>query len=412
MQSSKLEKSGVVAAGLLWMAGTLFAAGCESQPDSGDGMAGSGSRAASSGASGQTPAEIVAAKRSPLDEQYVIGPTAADRLGYRVMWDISPRLNDVVELARLDGDSLFLVDADNSVTRLMRSNGAQTWLRPIGTLTDSVLGVNRASFNGVDVILALTQGDVHVFETGNGVQRDRQPLDRTANTAAILFGPALIYGSLNGQLVWHHYELSSYMGGTTLHGAVSAPPALLGDVVVGVSDQGHVLAVEAGNHMRMWSKMARSQIVAAPALNQEAVYVASLDQHLRCYNINNGQVMWDHLHSGPLTQPPVLIADKLLLQTPDMGLVCYEALPYADLDGNILWNNEEAKGTVIGRHRGRLFAWDARSHTFEVLDEGSGGVIDRVQLPKAEKVLVSEFDSGEIYVIAENGQTTKIVPRQ
>jgi len=410
MQSSTLEKTGVVAGGLLWMAGFLFAAtGCESQPDNGEAMSSSDSRSAGSGRSA---ADIVAAKRSPLDEQYVIGPTAADRIGYRVIWDVPPRLNDVVEVARLHGDSLFLVDADNSITRIMRSNGTQTWLRPIGSMTDNVLGVVRSTMYGADVVMALTEGDLHIFETGNGVQRTRQPLSRVANTDAILFGPAIIYGSLNGQLVWHHYELGSYMGGTTLYGAVSAAPGLFDDVVVGVSNQGHVLAVEADSRVRIWDKMARAEIIAPPALSDEAVYVSSLDQHIRCYDIDNGQVLWDHLHSGPLTQPPVLIADKVLLQTPDMGLVCYEALPYGDLDGNILWNSEEAKGTIIGRHRGQLIAWDARSHTLEILDEQAGGLIDRIQLPKAEHVLISDFDSGEIYGIAASGQTTKIVPRQ
>jgi outer membrane protein assembly factor BamB len=412
MQRMTLEKVGFVAAGLFAVGAALAStSGCASSEQADQGSSGSAG-AVDSPSGGRSAADIVASKRSALDEQYVMGPSAADRFGYRVAWDITPRLNDTAELGTLQGDSLFIVDADNSITRLLRSNGTQTWVRPIGSRIDSVLGVQRASIDGQDVVMALTEGDLHVFETGNGVQRDRQSLSRVASTSGILFGPALIYGSLNGQIVWHHYELNSYMGGNSLYGAVSADPVSIDDVIVCVSDQGHVLAVDAGSRVRIWDKMARAQIVAEPAISQSAVYVASIDQHIRCYDINNGQVLWDHLHSGPLTQPPVLIADKLLLQTPDLGLVCFEALPYGDLDGNILWSTSEAKGTVIGRHRGQLIAWDGRSHTLEIIDEQGGGIVDRIPLPKAEHVLISEFESGEIYAIATEGRVTKVVPRQ
>ncbi len=417
MHATMLEKNGRSIVGLTWLAAALTAAaGCDSQPqaDSGDGAANSSSPGAvdSSPQGQRTPAEIVAEKRSTLDEQYVVGPTAADVFGYRVVWDTTPRLQDVVTLATLQGDSLLLVDAENTLTRLMRDNGRQTWDRPVGSVNDHVLGLSRSTINGFDVVMALTEGDLHVFEAGNGVQTDRQSLSRVANTAGALFGPALIYGSLNGQLIWHHFELKSYMGGTSLYGAISATPMIQGDVLVGVTQNGNVMAVDAGSRVRLWDKMARDAIAAPPAVSDDAVWVSSLDQHIRCYNINNGQVMWDHLHSGPLSQPPILIGDKILLQTPDMGLVCYEALPYGDLDGNILWSTEDAKGTLFGRHRGRLLAWDQASHHLEIIDEQGGSLIDRISLPKMERLIISDFESGDIYCIAANGQTTKIVPRQ
>jgi len=359
----------------------------------------------------RTPEERIEQMQSALDRRYVVGPTAADQIGYRVMWNVTTPSAGTITNARIAGDSLFTVNEDNSLTRVIRETGATPWSWPVAGRTDDVLGVRRAMMNGQDLILVITEGDLHVFNTGNGVQVDRQKLSRVAATAPTLYGDLVIYGSLNGEIVWHHFGLGTYVRGYALRGAVTVAPKLFGGAVFAVTDRGHVMAIDAGSASQYWSRYAREGIVAEPAVTRDAVYVASLDQYIRCYRYQTGEVLWSRLHAGPLREPPVIIGDQLYLQTPDQGLVCYEALPFNDLDGNVLWTSQEVSGTIIGRHQGNLLAWDAEARVLTLVDEKGGFVVRSIPMPKVQKLVISAFDSGELFAIGDGGEITRLVPR-
>lgn len=394
--------------------GCLTAAGLTGCNDSSKTTSGGGGSVAGGSTVHATSLDKFDQMRSDLDQRYVLGPTAADSFGYRVSWNIDPvaKRDSGPKIAVLEGDSLFVVDEANYLSRILRATGTRSWSWPVGDVTDTVLGVNRGTALGRDVILVTTEGDVHLFDSSNGVQLDRHPLSRVAATSPVLFGPALIYGSIGGQLVWHHFESNSYIGGYTLHGGIRVPPVISGDLVVGVSDQGHVIVLDARTRVQLWSRMAREAIVVPPAVGPTAIFVASLDQYIRCYDLGTGEVVWSALHAEPLREAPILIGDRLFLHTEDKGLCCYEAIPVADLDGNLIWNNPAIHGTVIGRHRGALMTWNSRNRVLTLLDETSGTELKSVNLPKVRHLVVSDFENGELFAVGDSGSITKAVPRQ
>lgn len=389
----------------------LAVAGCNDSSKTTSGSGGSVSAGSSGSASTTDKFEQM---RGELDRRYVLGPTLADSLGYRVAWNVDPvaRRESGPRSAVLEGDSLFVVDEANYLTRILRSTGTRSWSWPVGDVSDTVLGVCRGVAQGRDVVLAVTEGDVHIFDASNGVQIGRHVLSRVAGTPPVLFGPSIIYGSIGGQLVWHHYESNSYIGGYTLQGGIRVPPTLSDTIVVAVSDRGHIMVLDARTRTQLWSRMAREAIVAPPAVGPTAVFVASLDQYIRCYDLGTGEVVWSTLHAEPLRESPVLIGDRLYLHTEDKGLCCYEAIPVADLDGNLLWSNPSIHGTVIGRHRGALMTWHGRDRVLTLLDEKSGTVLNTISMPKVRHLVVSAFDGGDLFAVGDSGSVTKAVPRQ
>jgi len=387
-----------------------LAAGCASSGSQSTGASGSSSGQSSSttSASGSGGGDVTAA----LDEAYVVGPTPARALGYRISWNADPGGGEAKSIA-LQGDSIFFVDSRNNLVRVLRESGNRVWSQPVGGSIDRVLGIVRATRGELDIVMALTEGDLHVFETGNGVQIDRQRLNqRVAATAPVKYGDMIIYGSLNGQVVWHHYNLNSFVRGSTLLGAISAPLILSGNVLVAVTDQGEVGALEAGGRGLVWRQTTRDPIVAAPAISGEAVYIAGRDQFIRCFDVRTGAEYWKHLHSEPLEESPVVIGDHVYVQTGDLGLCCYEALPYEDLDGNLKWSTHEAPGTVIGRRGPNLITWDDSARVVALIAEQSGELVDSVPVPSARTLLLDRFDNGDLYAIGDDGRMTRLVPQR
>jgi outer membrane protein assembly factor BamB len=394
------------------------AAGCnDSNRTSSSGSTSSGSGGGSTSTAsggGSTSNRTIEEMRSSLDAEYTIGPTAADQLGYRVAWNATclPGGNSRLAGVNLAGDSLYLTNTNNLLSRVSTANGATLWSWPVANVGDSVLGVARSIRDGVDWTLVLTEGDIHVFETGTGNQVSRHRLHRVASTAPVVYFDDIVYGSVNGTVVWHQFVHNAYLRGNSVVGSVSADPVMVGDSVLIVSSAGRVALIDLRNGAKRWEQSAREAIVAAPGVSDEAVYVASRDQYLYCFDLRTGERLWRRLHSQPLTEPPVVIGDHVFAQTPDLGLACYDALPVGDLDGNVVWNTSDVTGTVIGRRGARLLTWDDASRRVYVVDQATGDVTSVVDLPRVRSLLVSAFDEGELFAVSDEGVVTRLVPRR
>ena len=71
---------------------------------------------------------------------------------------------------------------------------------------------------------------IHVVSYASGAAESRQRVERTLYTPGTLFGPYLIYGSRDGQVIWHQYEVGYPWRGNSLPGSVSAEPLIVGDL--------------------------------------------------------------------------------------------------------------------------------------------------------------------------------------
>ena len=107
----------------------------------------------------------------------------------------------------------------------------------------------------------------------------------------------------------------------------------------------------------------------------------------------------------------VLIGDRVYQQVPSQGLVCLEAQPYDSPGGVVIWETADARGNVITRTRRNLLTWDNASKQLMVIDPRLGAVIDTLDMPQVQELLLTDVDNGDLYATGHDGRLTRLVPR-
>lgn len=371
---------------------------------------------ASSSSGSTTPVSMSMSQQlaADLDARFTVGPTAAERMSYRVDWNVNAVAADghTVKMASIGGDSLFAIDNRNNLTRIRRETGDRLWNTPVAEQFDAVHGITRVTDGGRDVVLITTDSDIWSYDVQNGTFVSRHRLRQVGSTAPVVIGSMLIYGSINGQLVWFQHEIGTGWRAYDLGGGIRLSPVRHRDVIVAVTSEGKTMALNANQATQYWSKTARAGVVARPAVNDLAVYVASLDQHLYAYDLNNGRVRWFRLTSAPLRTSPTVLNDQLYQYVPGEGLHAFDPMPPDTYyDGRVLWTAPEVSGEVIGAHRGRVFAWDRDARVLSIVSERTGDLYERISLPRVRHLHTSSSASGDFYAVSDEGVVTRLVPR-
>jgi outer membrane protein assembly factor BamB len=373
--------------------------GCQSTDAS------SGSRRSSSSSSGAiSPTDPRAA--AEVEQKYVVGPAAAREFNYGIDWQYIG-IGGSLKLLSVQGDSVFALDGRNFLTRIKIDDGARLWRSAVAEPVEEILGVTFVK----DRVFVTTGGAMLVLEAANGSQIAKQPLEKIANTAPVVYGDFLIYGSRNGQAVWHSSQIGYFWRGYLVSQSIQLPPQISDDYLVVVGNDGVLMVLSAASATQYWSKKLLDEIQAPPAVGQNAVYVASLDQYLWGFDIVTGRNLWKVLTESPLTQPPALIGERIYQQIPNQGLVCFNAVPVDRPGGEKIWQSEDIKGNVICQNRDRLFAWDESSRQLTVVDPRRGGPIKSVHLPKVGRLLAAGENNNELYAAGDDGRIVRLVPR-
>jgi outer membrane protein assembly factor BamB len=189
-------------------------------------------------------------------------------------------------------------------------------------------------------------------------------------------------------------------------------PVMADGLLVAVTESGHLMVLDAASVSQLWNRRLLDGVVGAPAVAHGAVFVASVDQHLYAFDLGSRIALWQTLTPSPLVDPPVVIDDTLYQQVAAEGLVAFVAIPRDKFGGERRWTAAEVRGSVIGRHQGRLMVWDAHGRALTLVDPATGDTIDSVHLPKVKLLTVEQIDSGELYAVGDNGEVTRLVPRQ
>jgi hypothetical protein len=343
-----------------------------------------------------------------LESQFVIGPDAARELNARVDWQYAQgdrKLHDIW----VQGDSAFILNDLNFLTRLRIDGGDRLWHVPVADPVEEIIGLN---FVGEYVYLT-TGGALLVLDANTGAQTGRQTLEKIANTQPLVLDQFLVYGARNGQVIWHSYRVGSMWRGYQVGPSIQIPPVMADQYLVVIGSDGNVMVLNAANATQYWSKKLLSSVVAAPAAGNGAVFVAGLDQHIRAFNIGTGHSLWRTLTESPLTQGPSLIGDYVYQQVPEVGLVCFEAQPLNSPGGKVAWTATDIPGSVVMRRRDQLFVWDYASRNLNILEPNRGGVIKTLQLPRVKKLLVPDMTgaNGDIYAVDDRCHLVRLVPR-
>jgi hypothetical protein len=385
----------------LALAGSIFALdGCASSPEA----EGEPVQPAA-----PAPADAQAIART-LEERYVIGPTAAREMGYRIDWQYpSPGLP--LRQFTVQADSVFTLDANNVLTRLRREEGDRVWRIPVAaSRIEEILGITFIPED--ERVYLTTGGELLVLDSVNGSPIGKQKLERIANTAPLVFGQFLIYGSRNGQVVWHSYRLDSQWRSYQVSNSIQIPPVYADGFVIAVGSDGRIMNLLARSATQVWNAKALGSVVAPPVAGNGAVYVASLDQYLRAYELSEARSpLWQYLTESPLTEGPVLVQDRLYQQVADEGLVCFDALPLDRPGGLVLWRAEDAAGSVLTRMRDTLLTWDPAGKRIQLIDDRLGAVIQTIEAPQVDRIIATDVERGNLYATGTDGRIIRLVPR-
>ena len=343
-----------------------------------------------------------------LDATLLVGPTAAREFDYRVDWQYPVGGQNPKHMS-VQYDSVFVMDGTNYLTRIDREDGTRVWKVPISYPLAEIQDVRYLPRH--QRVLVISGGDLFVLNASDGSQVERQRLEGIANTRAEPFGDSIIYGSRHGQLSWHSHTMGVQQRAYQIAANIKVPPALRGNVIAVVGNDGELAAIDATTGTSYWKKKLLADVVAEPVIGDSAVYIAGLDQYIWAMDINTGRNIWRYLTESALTQRPVLIGDRLHLQVANQGLMCFEALPFDRINGVIIWTNPDISGTVITRRRDNLVCWDAAARRLQVITAARGGHVTTLELPKVERLISSGLDDGELFASSADGKVVRLVPR-
>ena len=386
----------------------LTAAGCN-----GASQTNGPSTASGNGAGGAAQDGRLEQMRSSLDEQNVVGPTAADRLGYRIAWNIPTNVPAGLHVTNtaIIGDSIFSIDSTNTLSRTTRDSGRRIWQWPVGSQIDKIHGINRTILGGVDTVIVTSETNVHLFDASNGVLMNQHRLSQVASTSPLLSGGSLIYGTIAGNLVWYNYAFGSEVAGYGLNGAITAAPQIIDNTVVVATDRGQVMALTARQPLQIWNRNAQASIQVAPTIGPGVVYVASEDQHLYAFSLADGRTVWRAVHSVPLQSRPTYLENRVYQFVPSVGMVCYDAFSPGRLEGTMLWTQPDLQGEILAASDGRILVWHADSRTLSIADQATGDVIESVSLPRVRHLLMDDSAGREIYAVGDRGGITRLIRR-
>jgi len=339
-----------------------------------------------------------------LDASYLIGPTAARDMDCRIAWQkrLVPSSNSGIKLLIVQDDSVFVVDGRNLVTRLRRDDGDRVWTLPVAGPLDDVHGLIYTPASE-RLYVAVTDAML-VLDSGVGSLLDRQKLERIANTPPVLFGSSMLYGSLNGLLVWHSYAVGTQWRAYQIADSIKTKPLVEGNMVIVAGANGTIMALNASSATQMWSKKLLDDIDAAPVAGNSAVFVAGVDQSLWAFDLASGRGIWRYRTESPLREAPTLIGDRVYQFVPDEGLVCLDSVPLDVPGGKVVWKAKDVSGRVIEKRRDTLLVWDQGKRTVFVVSASGGHVIKTISLPSVRHLLATSLEGGNLFAAGDDGR--------
>ncbi|MDZ4755905.1 MAG: PQQ-binding-like beta-propeller repeat protein [Phycisphaerae bacterium] len=368
----------------------------------------------------------LAALATEVEQQYVIGPKAAGELGFRIMWQARIPAGEGAQLEHLaiSDDAMFAIDSTNSIARLRPSDGQQIWRVAVANPVDIfrgvhwielpvTTGVGRSMTTAMEArVFISTDTECFVLSGDAGALLGRQIFRKLPTTPPLVAGRFLVYGTLGGQVVWHHYGIGEEWRANSLSGTIRGNLTQSAGAIVATSVRGDVMSLDAGTAGRRWARTTFGGIVASPAIGPNEVFVASTDQYLWAFDLRNGAMLWKYFTESPLTTPPFAFGDGVLQYVPTEGLVCLNART-DKIDGDVRWSSKDAVGIPIGVIGEQIAMWDAQRHVLTLIDKNHGSIVSATILTKVDELqLVSEGPfAGDIVALSNDGRIVRLTPK-
>lgn len=345
-----------------------------------------------------------------LDAMFLVGPTAIRSMGLRTVWQstVAHKSGDTCKgVFTPDGDSVFVVDSDNGLTRILSRDGSSIWRNSIGRATDSILGVNRIRNGVTDEVFITLDNAIIGNDAGTGALVNTNKLTQTPTTAPVRAGDYFIFGAKRGQVAWQQFGLGFFLRSNELGGRINCAPILIGNGVAVASTSGQVALLDASTTHQVWRVKLRGSVEGKLGIGADAVYAACEDHSLSALELASGNLRWRYMTGVGLTGDVFCDGELVYTQIPGEGLVALLAKPTADdatftRDGVVKWKNI-AQGSPLCRVGSRVLLWEQMDRVLTCVDCASGVTVSSVALPKVAKLAVTGPRDPDIYLLGSDG---------
>jgi|MDTC01.3.fsa_nt_gb hypothetical protein len=342
-------------------------------------------------------------------------------LSFRIDWVNQQTAKDL-RLTTLSDDALFAIDEYDHLVCYGLDSGSWRWSSPVGNHIYRLLGINtnedaRQVFVNSDSVIFAFEADTGNLptHTANPIKgatdKAVQKLSWSANTPAIITDTTLLYGSRNGELVWHDCSIGFSSQTYSIADTMNTPPALSGNVVVATGGNGSLAAIDLKRARALWLIQLLDAVIATPTISNGTVYIAGTDQYLRAIDLYSGRPRWKYLTTAELTDSPTIVGDALYQQVPTVGLTCFSAFA-PDITGEKRWTAENVHGVVVTTTaNNRLLCWDINNRVLQEVDTKLGSITATLPLPTVRELLADSPKNGSLYLITDDDAIIKLIPR-
>ena len=360
----------------------------------------------------QADARSLEATRQELDRQFIIGPSRLDALKLRSRWQTSVALPAGVTLKRVfapAGDSVFVQDSANGITRLKADSGTRIWRDVVGAAKDTILGVERGDARGTDVVLVTNDVDVITLECANGIRIGTQHLTRYPSTGSVRVGSQLIYGTRVGQVAWQQYVVGHAFKSNALGGSIRADPILTPAGVAAASTDGIVALLDPSTTASLWRFKAGGAVDGTLATDGMRVFCTARDNYVYAIDINRGRAAWKFRCDGTLGPDAACLGDTVYVHESDGGMLALAADGGGKLDGTVRWR-APIRGRPIALSGSGAIAWDSATSTYTLFDPASGAVRASMTLDGVVDVRASGTADPTIHFVSADGRVQQTQP--
>ncbi|MEL6795461.1 MAG: PQQ-binding-like beta-propeller repeat protein [Planctomycetota bacterium] len=326
------------------------------------------------------------------------------RMGYRISWKVAPPMAaDETFVRTTVSDTLLLTQTSTGEITAFSTqtgdSGRQLWntnlANPLTRYTGMTVDQGR--------VIVTSQAEVFVIDADSSDLLERQGLDSLVNTPPLVLGDVVVVGSNDGELFGHFLGTGFKAWGHQIRGALEAKPVLADGSIGIVSSLGRVLFVDPIS----FRQTTQAEIFNGPGAPLTAgdglMFVPSLDQSLYAFDPRERQPVWRYLTPDAIREPAVFHNGVVYCAFREAGMTALNATT-----GEVLWENANLRGRVIGVRNGRLLVWDR--DRLSLIDPQRGVELDSIIVPNVKFIQPDEFEDGNLYVTSNEGVVARFEP--
>ncbi len=333
-----------------------------------------------------------------------IDHAAFKNMGYQWDWSGFPPMQPGASLVHATAyhDVVITQGSGATLSVLDTKTGKVRWSKQVDRPTTQFFEPVRFG----ETIYVASVTDFYEMNLKNGNTIDQDPLRTVVSTPPAIIDNVAIFGTTAGELFAFQMDQDFKLWSYQFDGPISIRPLELDDEnIIAISDKGDIRIINVRSAKSSATMRIASGATTDLLADEFTVYVGSTDQSIYSFSIEDGHRFWRQRSSAPITVQPTIHDGILYATTDDTGLTAIDSQT-----GEILWNNENLGGWVVGLLGGNeLIVWTG--YELVSVDFDRGDVLARVPMNNVAGVRTDMFEDGNLYIIALDGRIAKFSPR-